>query len=62
MILIRYVLVSLIIFLLVRSFIRLGEESKTSEQTSERVKKNSEGKKRISKRVGEYIDYEDVKK
>jgi hypothetical protein len=62
MILLRYALVSLIIFLLVRSFIRIGEEHNTSQKTSEGVKKNSDGRKKISKRIGEYIDYEDVKK
>jgi hypothetical protein len=62
MILIRYALVSLIIFLLVRSFIRIGEESRASEKTSGRVKKPSDGGKKISKRIGEYVDYEDVKK
>jgi hypothetical protein len=62
MILIRYALVSLIIFLIVRSFIRIGEEKSASEKTSDSAKKNSDGRKKISKRIGEYIDYEDVKK
>ncbi len=62
MILIRFALVSLIIFLIVRSFIRIGEESNASEKASGGGKKNTEGRKKISKHIGEYVDYEDIKK
>jgi hypothetical protein len=62
MILIRFALISLIIFLIVRSFIRIGEESRASEKAAEREKKSSDSGKKISKKIGEYIDYEDIKK
>jgi large-conductance mechanosensitive channel len=62
MFLIRFALVSLIIFLVVRSFIRIGEESSASEKAPERGKKSPEGRKKISKHIGEYVDYEDINK
>jgi seryl-tRNA(Sec) selenium transferase len=58
-ILLRIVLIGIIIYLLVRSFRRyfLGEEEKTKKTE----KSNSPSKKKISKEVGEYIDYEEIK-
>jgi hypothetical protein len=57
MILIRFILVSLIVYLIIRSFMRFGEEKPTSVSGQEKIKS-----KKISKEIGEYIDYEDVKK
>ena len=60
MILIRYLLIGLIVYLLVRSFVRFGNGSDNSQQG---VKSNDKqtGKK-VSKEIGEYVDYEEVKK
>jgi hypothetical protein len=60
MILIRYLLIGLIVYLLVRSFVRFGGGSDNSQQG---VKSNDKqtGKK-VSKEIGEYVDYEEVKK
>ncbi len=59
-ILIRIILVGIIIYLLVRSFYRYfqpGDEKKVKEPED----KNSSRKKKISKEIGEYIDYEEIK-
>jgi hypothetical protein len=62
MILVRLVLVSLIIYLIVRSFIRMGEEGKSEKPVQEADKRNKADAKKVSKEIGEYIDYEEVKK
>jgi hypothetical protein len=60
MILIRYLLIGLIIFLLVRSFVRfgLGHDNKQDSFKSD----DKQAGKKVSKEIGEYIDYEEVKK
>jgi len=58
--LIRIVLIGLIIFLVIRMFARYFEITKDSGQVSGGDKKNNQGKKKISKEIGEYIDYEEV--
>jgi large-conductance mechanosensitive channel len=60
MILIRFFLISLIVYLIVRSFIRFSNEEEPSRLNKEPDKKNNIPVKKISKEVGEYIDYEDV--
>lgn len=62
MILIRFALVGLIIFLLVRSFMRFGEEKQPSQQKPEPDQSSKSNSKKVSKEIGEYIDYEDVDK
>jgi large-conductance mechanosensitive channel len=63
MILIRFALVSLIIFLIVRSFLRLGEETKRAEDSIHGPKNDKKpDNKKVSKKIGEYIDYEELKK
>jgi hypothetical protein len=62
MILIRFILISLVIYLIVRSLIRIGEDEKASSGTREPESKGSNGSKGVSKKIGEYIDYEDIKK
>lgn len=56
--LIRFVLIAIIIYLLVRSFVMYFAENDTSEHDHE-SRKNSKSKG-VSKKVGEYVDYEDV--
>jgi hypothetical protein len=60
MILLRYVLIGLIVYLLVRSFVRFGDGSHSRQDGIKSNDKQS-GKK-VSKEVGEYIDYEEIKK
>jgi hypothetical protein len=60
MILIRYLLIGLIVYLLVRSFVRFGDGSGNRQQGVKSEDKQT-GKK-VSKEIGEYVDYEEVKK
>jgi len=61
MILIRYLLICIIGYLVVRSFVKFGEE-KSSVERREQVKKDKMPQKKVSKEIGEYVDYEEVKK
>jgi len=60
MILIRFFLVSLILYLLIRSFMRFGEEEKPLANRPEPERKDNIPGKKISKEIGEVIDYEEV--
>ena len=62
MILIRFVLVSLIVYLIIKSFMRYGEKEHTSIPRPEQDKRSKINGKKISKEIGEYVDYEDVNK
>jgi large-conductance mechanosensitive channel len=62
MILIRFVLVSLIVYLIIRSFMRFGEKNEPSSHISEQEKKSKVNSQVVSKKIGEYIDYEEVDK
>ncbi len=59
MALIRIILIGLIVYLIVRSFIRMGEAETPPSKKQQTVKKPPV--KKISKEIGEYIDYEDIK-
>jgi hypothetical protein len=62
MFLVRYLLIGLIVYLIVRSFRSFGETSDKSDRIRDpQSTKKAEGKK-VSKSVGEYIDYEELKK
>jgi large-conductance mechanosensitive channel len=59
--LIRFVLITIIIYLLVRSFVRYFEEKDTSTHDKhEHDREKNSKSKGVSKEVGEYIDYEEV--
>ena len=58
----RLFLVFLVIFLIIRSFIVYGEGDKKSERKKDLNNIKPGDNKRISKEIGEYIDYEEVKK
>lgn len=60
MILIRFALIGLIVYLLVRSFMRYGEEDKQSSKNQNPSKNDSLTVKKVSKKTGEYVDYEEV--
>jgi len=62
MILIRFALVSLIVYLIIKSFMRYGEEKHTSVPGPDPDKRSKIDSKKISKEIGEYVDYEDVNK
>jgi hypothetical protein len=62
MILIRYLLICIIGYLIVRSFVKYGEEGKSSESRHGKVKKDDSHQKKVSREIGEYVDYEEMKK
>jgi len=61
MILIRYILIIIIGYLVVRAFVRFGEESNSPGDHSPNVNKNNTPQKKVSKEIGEYVDYEEIK-
>jgi hypothetical protein len=62
MIFFRFILFGLVIYLIVRMIIGVGEVKKETSKTKDSIKTNSTNGKKISKGIGEYIDYEDVDK
>jgi hypothetical protein len=62
MILIRFLLVSLIVYLIVRSFLKLGEGESPSSDRSETDNGSKANSKKVSKKIGEYVDYEELDK
>ena len=62
MILVRFVLISLIIYLIIRSFIRYGKVEEPTISRPEPEKGSKIDSKRVSKEIGEYVDYEEVDK
>lgn len=62
MILIRFVLIGLIVYLIVRSFTRIGDSGKSSTGMSGQGKDSKINSKGVSKKIGEYIDYEELDK
>jgi hypothetical protein len=62
MILIRYILICVIGYLVVRAFVNFSHEEKTAADKHDPGKKDKVPQKKVSKRIGEYIDYEEMKK
>jgi hypothetical protein len=62
MTLIRIALISLAVYLLVRSFLRYKEDVNSSAVGKDPEKNNANETKKVSKKIGEYIDYEELKK
>jgi hypothetical protein len=60
--LIRVILISIIIYLIIRSFIRYWSEEDETIQRAERENNNPKTKKGVSKETGEYVKYEELKK
>jgi large-conductance mechanosensitive channel len=58
--LIRFALITIIIYLLVRSFVRFFEEKDASYHKDEHEREKNSKSKGVSKEVGEYVDYEEV--
>jgi hypothetical protein len=61
MILIRYILLVIIGYLVIRAFVKFGEEERQGSDHSQNVNKNNNSQKKVSKEIGEYIDYEEIK-
>ena len=62
MILIRYFLICIIGYLLVRSFLIYGKAGTLSSEKHDADKKTKVPDKKVSKKIGEYVDYEEIKK
>jgi hypothetical protein len=63
MIFIRFFLIGLIVYLIVRSFFRYGDaDGPAAGQNGNTGNSSTTTGKKVSKKVGEYIDYEEVKK
>lgn len=62
MIFIRYILICIIGYLIVRSFIKYSELGNPSHGKTEPENKSNIPSKKVSKEIGEYIDYEEIKK
>ncbi len=62
MIFLRYILVGVAIFLLVRALTSHGETDGKTVRTPEQDSNSKTSNKKVSKKIGDYIDYEEVKK
>jgi len=62
MILIRFLLIALIVYLILRSFMKFGEESDPESKNMDQKRDVKPETKKISKSVGEYIDFEEIRK
>lgn len=60
MIFFRFILICIIIYLLVRSFVRFFAEQISSSNEVFEEKRRKSKKSGVSKEIGEYIDYEEV--
>jgi hypothetical protein len=48
-------------YLVVRSFVKFGEAGNSSGDQSQNLNKNNTPQKKVSKEIGEYVDYEEIK-
>jgi hypothetical protein len=62
MILIRFFLIGLIVYLIVRSFFRYGDGGGPAAGQNGNAGNSKTTGKKVSKEIGEYIDYEEIKK
>ncbi len=61
-ILLRYILISFIVYLIIRSFMRFGKGETPVSKGSGPDKGDTIKSKGVSKKIGEYVDYEEVDK
>lgn len=59
-ILIRFVLISIIIYLLVRPIVKFFQGLNEPDQDQRPEKKDNPKSSGVSKEIGEYVDYEEV--
>ena len=57
---IRFVLISIIVYLLVRSFVRFFQEQNGQDPRNRSDHNDSQKQSGVSKEIGEYVDYEEV--
>lgn len=57
--LLRIVLIVSLIVLLFRAFMSPGVSNKEEKKVTDK-RKNSDSRKKVSEKMGEYVDYEDV--
>jgi hypothetical protein len=62
MFLFRVILFAIVIFLIVRLFTGSGSNKGPFSGKSDLEKQSDKNSKKVSKEIGEYVDYEDVKK
>jgi len=62
MILIRFILINLIIFLIIRSVVRYWNADEPVPRKPEPEKSQKPTSRGVSKKVGEYVDYEEIDK
>jgi hypothetical protein len=62
MVLIRFLLIALIVYMIIRSFMKFGEESDSERKNIKPEKNGKSETKKISKSVGEYVDFEEINK
>ncbi len=60
MVLIRYILIGLIIYLIIRPFFRHNEDDSRLSHGPDPPEGNNFEKKGVSKEIGEYVEYEEV--
>jgi len=60
--LIRFILICIIIYLLVKNFVRYFVEQGQDDNVRERNSANMDKNRGVSKEIGEYIDYEEIDK
>ncbi len=58
--LIRFILITIIIYLLVKSFVRFFNYQEPEEDLRGKNSKSGNKVKGVSKEIGEYVDYEEV--
>ena len=58
--LIRFILISIIIYLLLKSIVRYLNDPQPDEKIHGSNPKNDAKSKGVSKEIGEYVDYEEV--
>lgn len=63
MILLRFILISIIIYLLIRSFARFlqGEEPRSDNHARNNHNSDERKKSGVPRELGEYVDYEEIK-
>lgn len=62
MYLIRIALICLVVYLITRSFVQYKGEGQPESAQKDSEKKDKSQTKKISRNVGEYVDYEELKK
>ena len=62
MILFRFILIGLVIYLVVRLLIGYVDKKESFSGKQDIGKNNNANNKKVSKEIGEYVDYEDVDK